>query len=170
MSNYLDVLKEGEEIDIRGPTGDIEYLGNGKFKIEGEEHFFSKASLSQDHLHPCSYCIVFQINLIAGGTGLTPHWQLIHAILESRNDKTQVALLDSNKSVGDILMANELQKYADERPEQFKLWHTVSEAPDKWKYDSRQLDEDMMRQHLFPAEEGVATFVSSPCSPFRCAD
>lgn len=43
-SNYLDVMTEGEELDIRGPTGEIEYLGDGKFDIEGEVKQFKRVS------------------------------------------------------------------------------------------------------------------------------
>ena len=44
MSNFLDVLEDGQEIDVRGPTGEIEYLGKGAFNIEGKTHHFSKVS------------------------------------------------------------------------------------------------------------------------------
>ncbi|KFZ24223.1 hypothetical protein V502_01290 [Pseudogymnoascus sp. VKM F-4520 (FW-2644)] len=37
ISNILDCMPLGEEVEIRGPTGDIVYEGNGKFNIEGEE-------------------------------------------------------------------------------------------------------------------------------------
>ncbi|KAH9947339.1 hypothetical protein B0H21DRAFT_338878 [Amylocystis lapponica] len=63
VSNYLDVMLEGEEIDILGPNGEIMYKGRGEFEIDGQTYHFAK------------------INLVAGGSGLTPHWQLIHAIL-----------------------------------------------------------------------------------------
>ena len=33
MSNILDCIPIGEEIEIRGPTGEISYHGNGKFII-----------------------------------------------------------------------------------------------------------------------------------------
>jgi hypothetical protein len=75
---------------------------------------------------------------------------------------TKIALIDSNKAVDDILMADDLERYANEHPEQFKLWHALSDAPEGWKYDKKRLDEDMMREHLFAAAEGVATFVSDP--------
>lgn len=42
MSNFLDVLQDGQEIDVRGPTGEIEYLGHGTFNIDGKDHHFAK--------------------------------------------------------------------------------------------------------------------------------
>lgn len=31
---------------------------------------------------------------MAGGTGLTPHWQFIHAVLSDPSDMTLISLLD----------------------------------------------------------------------------
>ncbi|KAI0819144.1 hypothetical protein BC628DRAFT_1404234 [Trametes gibbosa] len=111
VSNYLDCMVEGEEIDIRGPTGGITYKGHGNFNIEGKDYRFEK------------------INLVAGGSGLTPHWQLIHAILSDNTDQTVISLIDSNKSYDDILMRAELQKYAEEHADRFKIWHVIAQRP-----------------------------------------
>lgn len=135
-------------LSLPGPVGDITYLGHGEFEVEGEKFKFDK------------------INLVAGGSGITPHWQLIHAILKVEDDKTQVSLIDSNKSLGDILLYKELQKYADEHKDQFKLWMTLSKAPEKeeWKYSVGHLDENMMREHFFMPKDGekVGTFLCGP--------
>lgn len=44
ISNYLDCMKEGEEIDVRGPVGDIWYKGRSEWEIDGKEYFFDKVS------------------------------------------------------------------------------------------------------------------------------
>lgn len=36
MSDILDCIPVGEEIEIRGPAGEIAYRGNGKFILEGK--------------------------------------------------------------------------------------------------------------------------------------
>ena len=33
MSQYLDTLKVGDTVDIRGPAGKLTYLGRGEFSI-----------------------------------------------------------------------------------------------------------------------------------------
>lgn len=38
--------------------------------------------------------LYLEINLVAGGSGLTPHWQLIHAILSNAEDQTCISLID----------------------------------------------------------------------------
>ncbi|KAK3065016.1 hypothetical protein LTS18_013426, partial [Coniosporium uncinatum] len=65
MSNILDYMPAGEEIEIRGPTGEIVYNGNGKFVISGQEHTSSRVSL------------------VLGGSAFTPGYSLIARILLS---------------------------------------------------------------------------------------
>ncbi|KAI0340404.1 hypothetical protein BDW22DRAFT_1334308 [Trametopsis cervina] len=149
ISNYLDCMKEGEEIDVRGPVGEIWYKGHGDFEIDGNDYHFSK------------------INLIAGGTGITPHWQLIHAILSDESDHTRISIIDCNKSFDDILLRDRLEKYADEHPDRFKLWHVLSKAPVKkgWKYGEGHLDEELMREHLYAPSDDGEDVVTLLCGP-----
>ncbi|EIW58264.1 uncharacterized protein TRAVEDRAFT_47429 [Trametes versicolor FP-101664 SS1] len=147
VSNYLDCMKEGEEIDIRGPSGGITYKGHGDFDIEGIEYHFDK------------------VNLVAGGSGLTPHWQLVHAVLMDPSDNTLVSLIDSNKTYDDILMRDELQKYAEEHSDKFKIWHVISDPPKEKtnvKFTEGRLNKDIMEEHFYPAADNVAAFLCGP--------
>ncbi|KAI0701790.1 hypothetical protein C8Q76DRAFT_242105 [Earliella scabrosa] len=146
ISNYLDCMVDGEEIDIRGPTGGITYKGHGNFDIEGKQYHFDK------------------VNLVAGGSGLTPHWQFIHAVLSDSSDATVISLLDSNKSSEDILLREELGKYADEHPDRFKLWHVLSSEPEdrNFKCTVGRLDKKIMQEHFHPAGDGVVTLLCGP--------
>ncbi|KIP03550.1 hypothetical protein PHLGIDRAFT_496512 [Phlebiopsis gigantea 11061_1 CR5-6] len=146
ISNYLDCMKEGEEIDIRGPMGEIIYKGKGCFVIEGKDYKFDR------------------VNLVAGGSGLTPHWQFIHAVLSDKDDKTRISMIDCNKTFEDILMHDELQKYADECPDRFKLWHALSKAPEdrEWPYPTGHLDVDLMKKQFYPPDDNVLTLLCGP--------
>ncbi|OJT14471.1 NADH-cytochrome b5 reductase 2 [Trametes pubescens] len=140
-------MTEGEEIDIRGPSGGITYKGHGDFDIEGTEYHFDK------------------VNLVAGGSGLTPHWQLVHAVLMDPSDKTLVSLIDSNKTYGDILMRDELQKYAEEHPDRFKIWHVISDPLNEKtniKFTEGRLNKGIMEEHFYPAAANVAAFLCGP--------
>ncbi|KAI0761830.1 hypothetical protein BD413DRAFT_485296 [Trametes elegans] len=144
VSNYLDCMDESEEIDIRGPSGGIIYLGHGEFEIFGQRRHFDK------------------INLVAGGSGLTPHWQLIHTILSDASDETRVSLLDSNKTQEDIWMYEELQKYAEDHPTRFRVWHVLTNPPEGWKYSRGRLGKALMEQHFYPFGQGVGAFLCGP--------
>ena len=46
-----------------------------------------------------------EIGMIAGGSGITPMWQIIQDVFQnSQNDKTKIHLLFANKTEGDILL------------------------------------------------------------------
>jgi len=147
VSNYLDCMKEGEEIDVRGPVGEIHYKSHGDFQIDGQDYHFDK------------------INLVAGGTGITPHWQLIHSILADDQDQTKISMIDCNKSYEDILLKDEFDKYAKDFPDRFKIWHALSKAPEDkdWKYGQGHLNEQLMREHFYaPSGGAVVTLLCGP--------
>lgn len=52
------------------------------------------------------------IGMIAGGTGITPMWQVIQQIASDKNDKTNVTLIYTNKSEKDILLREEFDRLA----------------------------------------------------------
>ena len=60
--------------------------------------------------------------MIAGGTGITPMYQVIRAVLKQADDETQLALLYANQSPDDILLFEELQSLAEDS--RLKVWYT----------------------------------------------
>ncbi|KAF8907162.1 hypothetical protein BGZ58_006223, partial [Dissophora ornata] len=81
----------GERITIKGPTGSFTYLGQGQYS-----HGSRKGK-----------CL--QIGMICGGTGLTPMYQIIQAILlDKANDSTKVSMLFGNRNEDDILMRKDI--------------------------------------------------------------
>lgn len=118
MSQYLESLKIGDTIQVRGPSGRLQYLGNGKFSIKKLRN------------EPPQIVKVNKVNMIAGGTGITPMLQLIRHIAKDKDDKTQLALLFANQTEKDILVRNELEEVAKNNPDQFKLWYTLDTPPE----------------------------------------
>lgn len=113
MTQYLESLQIGDKIDVRGPSGRLQYLGNGKFSIK---------KLRKD---PPVVVTAKNVGLIAGGVGITPILQLVRHIAKDPNDKTQLSLLFANQTEDDILVRKELEEVAEKYPEQFKLWYTL---------------------------------------------
>lgn len=117
MSQYLEGLKIGDTITIRGPAGRLTYLDGGKFSIKKLRN------------EPAQIVKATKVNMIAGGTGITPMLQLVRHILKQKNDGTQLRLLFANQTEKDILVRKELEEAADKNPEQFKLWYTLDSPP-----------------------------------------
>jgi len=61
-----------------------------------------------------------EIALIAGGSGITPMWQIMQQISADKSDKTKVTLIYSNKSQADILLREEFDALS-KKDERFKI-------------------------------------------------
>ena len=144
FSNFLYTLPIGEQVDVNGPTGEIVYLGNGKFNIEGKELAFSKVSL------------------VLGGSGITPGYQLIVKILTSKDDKTRLKIVDANKSQDDILLRDQLDKMAKENPNQVKITHVLSHPKDGWDGVKGHVNADIIKTSCFAPERESVAFLCGP--------
>ena len=47
-----------------------------------------------------------------------------------------------------------LEKIQKENPDRFKLWYTVDRPTEGWTYSSGFINEDMIRERLFPVADG----------------
>ncbi|KAL4757673.1 putative nitrate reductase [Aspergillus foveolatus] len=146
MSNILDCLAEGEEVEIKGPAGEIVYKGNGTFKIDDKERTFER------------------ITLVLGGSGVTPGYQVIAKILLSDGrDKTKIRVIDGNRTENDILLRKELQDFAEKHPEQFQITHVLSHAGDDWKGERGHVSAETLHKFGFePDEKSVALLCGPP--------
>jgi cytochrome-b5 reductase len=150
MSQHLEVMKIGDTIDFRGPNGLITYHSNGVFKVRPDKksppvtHSFSK------------------VNMIAGGTGITPMLQIIAAVLKDPVDPVKLSLLFANQTEEDILCREELEALASAHPDRFRLWYTVDRPPANWKYSSGFIDDKMISEHLYGPGDDTCVLLCGP--------
>ncbi|KAF5018063.1 hypothetical protein F66182_9962 [Fusarium sp. NRRL 66182] len=144
MSNILDCIPIGEEVELRGPTGEIVYSGNGYFTIESKERHFDRVSL------------------VLGGSGITPGYSLLARILLSSNDKTAIRVVDANKTEQDILLKQELQELESQSNGQLKVTHVLSHAGNDWKGKTGHVNEEMIKESLFEPSKSSAVFLCGP--------
>lgn len=150
MSQYVDSLKIGDTIAFRGPTGKLQYIGNGLFSIR------------RPNKPPVDIKAEF-VNMIAGGTGITPMLQLVREILVRANEThLKLALLFANQSENDILLREELDELATKCPDNFKVWYTVDTASDSWSYSKGFVNADMIRDHLYPPSKKTFVLMCGP--------
>jgi len=147
MSNILDCIPVGEEVEIRGPTGDILYEGGGSFVIEGCERRFARVSL------------------VLGGSGITPGYALLARVLLSRDggsDATELRVVDANKSESDILLREELDRLERLSRGQLNITHVLSHPNDGWEGERGHVNGDLLRRSLFPPSEENVVFLCGP--------
>ncbi|GFZ51306.1 Microsomal cytochrome b reductase [Saitozyma sp. JCM 24511] len=100
ISRYLSLLTIGQEVKVKGPKGKFHYQRN----------------------------LVPHLVMIAGGTGLTPMYQIIRSSLQDPKDKTELALIYANVEEDDIcgadvvVMRKELEEMRDNSNGRFKLF------------------------------------------------
>jgi cytochrome-b5 reductase len=107
LSQYMDKMKIGDSLDFRGPTGAIIYEGEGVFNIKGEKRRYQK------------------IGCLAGGTGVTPCFQLMQHT-DVNKEPLSISLLYANQTPDDILMKDRLDDL-DSRG--MKVAYTVDRVP-----------------------------------------
>ncbi|XP_018562593.1 NADH-cytochrome b5 reductase 3 isoform X2 [Anoplophora glabripennis] len=150
MTQHLESLKIGDTIEVRGPSGRLQYLGHGKFSIK---------KLRKD---PPVIITANNVGLISGGVGITPILQLVRHIVKDPTDKTKMALLFANQTEDDILVRKELEEVAEKYADQFKLWYTLDRPGPDWKYSSGFINEEMLKDHLFPPSKDTLILMCGP--------
>lgn len=149
MTQYLESLEQGSTMLMRGPLGQLEYHGFGKFLIRKEFITGKK-----------------RIGMVAGGTGITPCYQVLQAALNG-DDGTDISLIFGNRSVSDILLKDELDQFKVNYPERFKLHYTVDIKPEKeWAYSVGFVTADLIKSQLpAPSEDTIILYCGPP--PFE---
>jgi len=148
MSQHLESIAIDQTIDVKGPMGDVEYKGKSAFTLDGEAR-------------SCKF-----MSFVVGGTGITPAWQIISAVLRDPEDHTQLRLVYANRSPADILLRHELDNLAANHKERFQCWYTVDVLTDQdkgWAFDVGFITKDMLEKHIFRHEGSDA--VVGICGP-----
>lgn len=146
LTTSLDQVRLGESVDFKGPIGEIEYLGDGEFNI-----------------HNKLYHGVEQIGMIAGGTGITPMWQLIQASLCDNVKRPLLSLIYCARSIDEIIFYEELKQLEND---QFRVRLILSEVPGdgSWTGGSGRFTMQELQEHLFPFTDSKSrlTFLCGP--------
>lgn len=132
VSKYVNEMSIGDCIDVMGPKGFYNY----------EPNMFD------------------EIHMIAGGSGIAPMYQLIKAIHGNDKDHTRINLLFGNASIDDILLKDELEIFASNKPNQFKITYLLDKLPDNysntnWDVEIGYVTLDMMKKYFPLAEDDI---------------
>lgn len=134
MTKHLEQMQIGDTIEIRGPKGAMQY----------------------------STSYAKHIGMIAGGTGITPMYQLIRAICDDKSDTTKMSLLYANNTEEDILLRNELDTFARENPDKFSVQYVLSQAGEDWTGHRGFVSQQLIETYLPPANEENKALLCGP--------
>ncbi|MFH4974667.1 hypothetical protein AB6A40_001376 [Gnathostoma spinigerum] len=150
MTQYLENLKIGDAIDVRGPSGLCIYEGCGRFAIRPSKNDSPNRKTYKN------------IGMIAGGTGITPILQVISAVLKKPNDRTKMWLLFANKTEDDILLRSEFDKMAVDNADRLKVWYTLEQPPTNWTFSSGYINSEMLENHMPPPGDDTLVLLCGP--------
>ncbi|EOY10436.1 NADH:cytochrome B5 reductase 1 isoform 1 [Theobroma cacao] len=104
MSHHFREMRVGDYLSVKGPKGRFRYQ-------PGQVRAFG---------------------MIAGGSGITPMFQVARAILENPKDTTNVHLIYANVTCEDILLKEELDSLVARYPGRFKVYYVLNQPPEVW--------------------------------------
>ncbi|KAJ1967263.1 NADH-cytochrome b5 reductase [Dispira parvispora] len=133
ISRMFSELKIGEKVNVRGPKGKFSYTPN----------------------------MCRALGMIAGGTGITPMLQIIHAIVKNPADRTQVSLLFANVNEEDILLKAELDALQAEH-KNITVHYVLNNPPEKWTGGVGFVTEEMIRNYLPSPAEDIKILLCGP--------
>mmetsp|Transcript_2268 Transcript_2268/g.4317 ORF Transcript_2268/g.4317 Transcript_2268/m.4317 type:complete len:413 (-) Transcript_2268:573-1811(-) len=143
MSNFLSTLPLGNSIRVRGPKGKLEYRGHGNFFMRKQERKFR------------------HVGMIAGGSGLTPMFQILQAIALNPRDHITITLLFANKTEHDVLLPDRLATFVKDCPN-VTVHHTLDSPPPQWKGYKGFITSEMISQVMPPPDDDVLILLCGP--------
>lgn len=114
MTQALDSIPVGELVEFKGPIGKFEYLGRGLCTISGRERR------------------VRRFIMLCAGSGITPIYQVLRAVMKDREDPTHCLVLDGNRVEEDILCRAELDAMAAANKHKCDLVYTLTRPGPTW--------------------------------------
>ncbi|KAE8707885.1 NADH--cytochrome b5 reductase 1 [Hibiscus syriacus] len=85
--------------------------------------------------------------MIAGGSGITPMFQVARAILENPRDATNVHIIYANVTNDDILLKEELDSLAAKYPGRFNVYYVLNQPPEVWNGGVGIVSKEMIQTH-----------------------
>lgn len=149
-SKALGALKAGDSVEVKGPYTKYSYEAN-------------------QWRH---------VGLLAGGTGITPMYQLIREVLANPRDNTQITLLYASRTPEDIILKAELDALAVVH-KNFKVIYTVDSSPyeegrisqsaQPWKGPVGHISKDMITANFPSPSEGekIKIMICGPPPMYR---
>lgn len=105
--------------------------------------------------------------MIAGGTGITPMYQIIKAALKNPFDKTVISLIYANVNQEDILLKDELAELLDLHEGRFNIFYVLNNPPPNWSGGVGFVTKEQIEKYLPPPATDskillCGTFVPTP--------
>lgn len=135
MTLGFEELEIGDTVEFKGPLGSFEWLGQSTASYRGKVRRAAN------------------IGMICGGSGITPIFQVLRAVILDKSDtETKLWLINANKTEADILLRAEIERLCSMVGAARVRQHLVlSKATEGWPHGKGRITVDTLKQHLPPA-------------------
>lgn len=145
MTTALDSLSIGSFVEFKGPVGKFTYLGRGKVSLNGKQRS------------------VKSFRMICAGSGITPIFQVLRAVMQDREDPTTCVVLDGNRTEEDILCKDNLDAFAATNSSKCSIIHTLTNASNSWTGLRGRISVHHLEEYIFPERQSMVLI----CGPSR---
>lgn len=149
MTLFLEQMKIGDFLDMKGPKCKLEYFGNGNFNC-------SKPNLGEISRH--------KLGFIAGGTGIAPCWHVLQAAVRKENC-CEVSLLFANHTPVDILIKERIDELISQHSK-LKVTYIVTKASEEWEGPTGHITSDVLSKYM-PAPSRDTLIMFCGTKPFN---
>lgn len=133
VSKHFTTLNIGDKIKVRGPKGQFKYERG----------------------------LVDSLSMVAGGSGITPMYQIMQAIARDPADKTKVMLIYANVTYEDILLKKELDQLAAEN-DNISVYYVLNVPPENWDGGVGFVTPDILQAKLIPPSPRTKVLLCGP--------
>ncbi|KAI3400665.1 hypothetical protein diail_2377 [Diaporthe ilicicola] len=135
MTQALDSIPLGHWVEFKGPVGKFEYLGGGLCTVGPKERR------------------VRRFVMVCAGSGITPIFAVLRAVLRDGADATRCLVLDGNRCEEDILCRAEMDALVEGNEARCRLVHTLSRPGDGWVGARGRMDGELFEREVGPPSE-----------------
>ncbi|KAJ2162448.1 NADH-cytochrome b5 reductase [Coemansia sp. RSA 552] len=141
ISSYLSRMEVGDSINVRGPRGTFQYKAN----------------------------MCRAIGMLAGGTGITPMYQIIQHILANPEDKTKVKVIFANVNAEDILLREQLEMWAKDH-DNFEIHYVLNNPPEEWQGGVGFVTKDIIEKWMPAPADDIKILLCGPPPMVKAMD
>ena len=142
MSSHFGQMKVGDTIDLKGPIGHVHYTRN------------------QIELHGKDKVPVKHVGMVAGGTGITPMYQVMQTALADSGDTTSFHLIYANQVNVGIMLQDELDAMVKAHPDRVTIEYVVDrkdpDAEDSRRYSVGFITKETIENYICKVSGGAS--------------
>ncbi|KAF7529411.1 hypothetical protein G7054_g9893 [Neopestalotiopsis clavispora] len=147
MTLALDAIPVGHFVDFKGPTGKFEYLGKGLCTISGKQRNIKR------------------LVMICGGSGITPIFQVLRAVMRDPEDATQCLVLNGNRVEEDILCREEIDAMVVGNDHKCRLLYSLSKPGPTWAGLKGRMSKELFEAEVGPPPSSEGEQLVLICGP-----